>query len=82
VLTEGAGAALDRPDLDNQLTGGTKVVSLTHWLVSLYPPEIFLVPIYVRGWVDPRDVVHLEGLGLLRNPMTSGIEPMTIQLVA
>jgi hypothetical protein len=51
--------------------------------VALYPPGRFLVLIYVRGWVDPRTIVWLEGLGQLKNPMTSlGIEPVTLQLVA
>jgi hypothetical protein len=30
----------------------------------------FLVPIYVSGFVDPRAIVRLEGLGQLKNPMT------------
>jgi hypothetical protein len=37
----------------------------------LYPPGIFLVLISVRDWVDPRVTVRLEGLGQLKNPMTS-----------
>jgi hypothetical protein len=42
------------------------------------PPGRFLVLISVRGRVDPRAIVQLEGLGQLKNPMTSlGIEPMT-----
>jgi hypothetical protein len=43
----------------------------------------FLVLIYARGRVDPRAIVRLEGLGQLKNPMTSsGIEPASFQLVA
>jgi hypothetical protein len=45
---------------------------------ALYPPGRFLVLISVRGWVDSRDIVRLEGLGQLENSMTSlEIEPAT-----
>jgi hypothetical protein len=40
----------------------------------LLPLRRFLVLISVRGRVDPRDIMRLEGLRQLKNPMTpSGI---------
>jgi hypothetical protein len=46
------------------------------------PPGRFLVLISVRGWVDPRATVRLEGSGKLKNPPHLGFEPATFWLVA
>jgi hypothetical protein len=50
------------------------------------PPSFFFVRfpvlISVRGWVDPRATVQLEGLGKLKKSTSSGCDPTTFQLVA
>ena len=64
-----------------------KTVDTWRWYICQpYPPadftqEIFLVLMSVRGWVDPRAIVWPEVYCQWQIPVTSGIKPMTFQLV-
>jgi hypothetical protein len=55
---------------DIRLIDGGKVVSPTRRL--LFTPGRFQVLISVRGLVDPRAIVRLEGLGKLKKSTSSG----------
>jgi hypothetical protein len=49
----------------------------------LYPTGKFLVLSFVTGWVDPRAIMQLEGLGQSKNAMRSGgIETAIFRIVA
>jgi len=60
-----------------------KVVRSASRTGRLYPQEMFVVLIFIRGCVDTRAMVRSEGNLSLKNPVTPlGIDPRTVRLVA
>jgi hypothetical protein len=56
-----------------QTFGSQKVARLSALQAGRFsPPGRFVVLIYVRGWVDTRAIVQLEGLGKLKKFSSSG----------
>jgi hypothetical protein len=51
-------------------------------LASLYPQEGSWYSFLLEAESTPRAIMRLEGLGELKNPMTSGIETVIFRLVA
>jgi hypothetical protein len=69
--------------LDNQLTAGSKVVSLTCQLEALYLQEDSWYSFLLEAKSTPGPQCSWKELGQLKNPMTSlGIESATFWLVA
>jgi hypothetical protein len=67
--------------LDNRLTDGGKVVSLTH-RPPFTPQEDSWYSFLLEAESTPGAIVRLEGLGKLNKSTSSGLEPVTFWLVA
>jgi hypothetical protein len=69
------------PDFVTTAQDGGKVVRPTHR--PHLPQKMLLVLISVRGWVDSKAIMRLEGFMSIKNSMTlSGIEPANFWFVA
>jgi hypothetical protein len=66
--------------LDNRLTDGGEVVSLTS-RPPFTPQEDSWYSFLLEAESTPGAIVRLEGLSQLKSPMTSGYEPATFRLV-
>jgi hypothetical protein len=67
--------------LYNRLTDGGKVVSPTR-RPPFTPQEDFCYSFLLRGRVDPRAIVRLQGLGQLKKSTSSGPDPAIFLLIA
>jgi hypothetical protein len=57
--------------LENRLTDGVEVVSLKRRPTARYPQEVTWYSFLLEAESNPRDIVRLEGLGQLKNPIIS-----------
>ena len=86
--------SLYRPGVFQKVPGsyGSQITRQRHRIVvslsalrscRLYPQELLMVLISVRGWVDSRAIVRSKGLCKWKIPITlAGIEPATYRFVA
>jgi hypothetical protein len=73
TVVSGGGGGTAIPVTDHGGPLGCEMLRLAalHASRSLPAQEDFWYSFLLRDWVDPRVIVQLEGLGQLKNPMTS-----------